>query len=151
MRTDIDENDLIQKMNREYHESLLKRISALNKKHEEVKNEYAKIFCEIMGLDDDWAYFSGTIYCVCDYFIDMKTIVWAVNNLVDEETFFNWYDYNLSLGEYKLGEISLEEYCNGKKVFSEEELASLKEAKKKVFESENIFEDLLLEIQKKHS
>ena len=144
-----DESNLINKRIHEYEESFMSRLEKLKRKHEEVKNEYAKMFCERMGLDDDFSYFSGNIFCVGDYFIDMRTIVWAINNLVDEEKFFEWYDYNLFIGENELGEITLEDYCNGKRRFSEEDINRIKSAKSRINEATREFEDIIFEITHK--
>lgn len=176
---DFNESELISKMNNEFSErkenkksismedylkgkvnidevfdtavdnSFLGRLEKLKIKHEEVRNEYAEMFKERMGLDDDLAYFSGNVYCVCDYYVDIKTIVWAINHLIDEDKFFGWYDYNLFLGENNLGEITLEDYCKGKKKFSDADVDALKAARQRVTEAERNFEDVLYEITHK--
>lgn len=125
-------------------------LKDLQKKYEEVKVGYAKLFCENMELDYEDSYFEGTVFCVADYFIDMKTIVWATDNGICEKKFFDWYDYTLFLAENDLGEVSLEKYCNNDKPYTEEEVKKLREAKNKLLEAQRAFEILLFKTKNAH-
>lgn len=126
------------------------QLKYLQQKHEEVKTGYAKLFCEKMELDYSDAYFEGTVFCVGDYFIDMKTIVWAMDNEVCEKKFFDWYDYNLFLGENDLGDVTLERYCKNDKPYTEECVKKLREAKDRLLDAQREFDLLLLKAKNEH-
>lgn len=127
-----------------------KLLKELQIKHEEVKNGYAKLFCKKMELDYDDSYFEGTVFCVADYYIDIRAIIWALNNEICEKKFFDWYDYNLFLGENELGNVSLEMYCRNEKPYTEDEVKKLRESKNNLVDAQRHFDLLLLQIKNAH-
>ena len=122
----------------------------LKERYKKVKEDYAILFCKRMGLDYEDSYFTGNVFSVADYFVDFTTIVFAVDNMISETTFFEWYDYNLFLGEAELGDISLEQYCNGRMKYSVEDINKLREAKNQVIDAKRHFETLLLQTKNKY-
>lgn len=127
-----------------------KKLEDLKTRHESLKDEYARYFCKQMGLDINDAYFTGNVFCVGDYFIDMQTIVYAVNNEIKDTTFFDWYNYNLTLGEENLGNVSLEAYVKGNLEYNIDEITRLQNLKDIISESKRNLENYMINLRKKH-
>lgn len=127
-----------------------KKLEDLKTRHESLKNEYVQYFCKQMGLDDNGSYFTGNIVCIGDYFIDMQTIVYAVNNEIKDTTFLDWYNYNLTLGEENLGDVSLENYVKGNFEYSIDEITRLQNLKDTISESKRNLEKYMINLRKKH-
>lgn len=127
-----------------------KKLEDLKTRHESLKYEYAQYFCKQMGLDYSDAYFTENIFCIGDYFIDMQTIVYAVNNEIKDTTFFDWYNYNLTLGEENLGDVSLENYVKGNFEYSIDEITRLQNLKDIISESKRNLENYMINLRKKH-
>lgn len=122
----------------------------LQKKYNDILNEYAKFFCEMIGFDVAGSYFSGTVFCVGDYFIDFKTIKYVVDNQISEDIFFKWYDYNLYLAEIELDTVRIEDFIKGNRKYTNDDLLKLKNAKMKVVLAKKDFENLLENIKKEN-
>lgn len=81
-------------------------IELLNKKYNDVCEEYLKAFCDNYNRvyeQDSWVgRESGTIACVGDYFFDFIDVIkYSVdNNLTDWDELVEWYDYTLFAHEY---------------------------------------------------
>lgn len=127
-----------------------KKLEDLKTRHESLKDEYAQYFCKQMGLDYNGSYFTENIFCIADYFIDMQTIVYAVNNEIKDTTFFDWYNYNLTLGEENLGDVSLENYVKGNLEYSTDEITRLQNLKDIISESKRKLENYMITLRKNH-
>lgn len=65
-------------------------------------NNYLYAFCKKHGYyfyHDAWlSNDAGTIACIADYYIDIVTIRYDVDNDVQKDEFLKWYDYCIELG-----------------------------------------------------
>jgi hypothetical protein len=81
--------------------------------YEILKNTYKDLFCSIYEFDACDAYWTGHVLSVADFYFDFYDIMYAVNNQIPEKSIFEWYDYDLILGEHFTDKVSLENYSNG--------------------------------------
>lgn len=80
--------------------------------YEFLKNTYKDLFCSMYGFDACDAYWIGHVLSVADFYFDFYDIMYAVNNQIPEKNIFEWYDYDLILGEHFTDKVSLENYSN---------------------------------------
>ena len=70
-----------------------------------------------------------------------------MDNEVCEKKFFDWYEYNLFLGENNLGDVTLERYCKNDKPYTEESVKKLRDTKDRLLNAQREFDLLLLKIK----
>ena len=111
-----------------------------------VCNEYLQEFCRRHGYSyepDMW------VACVCDMFVSMEDIRYDVDNRIDIDCFEAWYwksvdVYSLTKQKY----MNYSSFCQGAPdPWTDEKLNSIREAQKRVFEAQEIFEKALAEIK----
>ena len=73
--------------------------------------------------------------------------MYAVNNNVHENELFSWYDYNLALGEYCLGDISLESYVKGVRPYSDKDINELRKLQSEFNKAKSSLDDLLFKLR----
>lgn len=125
----------------------------LKRQWDKVCNTYLQEFCRRHGYSyepDCWvANNPGTIACVCDMFVSMEDIRYDVDNLIDTDCFEAWYwksvdVYSLTKQKY----MNYSSFCHGAPdPWTEEQLNSIREAQKRVFEAQENFEKVLAEIK----
>lgn len=114
----------------------------------ELKEAYMTLFGELYEFDVSDAYWIGNVLYVADYFIGLYDIMYAVNNCIGEEQFFEWYDYNLTLGNYFLDDVSLENYSKGILPYSKEDVKMLSDLQNDFTKTKIAIDDLLVEMKK---
>jgi len=83
--------------------------------YEKAVHQYCKQFCKIMwdnkNVYDEYFWVGedvGGIICLCDYWFNFDTIKQVVDESIDKDIVFEWYDYNLNGGK-----INLHHYSKG--------------------------------------
>lgn len=114
---------------------------------ETVKNEYQKKFVGLYGFDINDSYWTGHVLAVADYFFDFYDIMYAVENNVHEKELFNWYDYNLTIGEYYLGDISLDSYTKGVRPYKDDDINELRKLQSEFNKAKSSLDDLLYKLR----
>lgn len=122
-------------------------ITVLNGMFETVKNEYQKKFVKKYGFDIRDSYWTGHVLAVADYFFDFYDVMYAVNNSVHEKELFNWYDYNLTIGEYYLGDISLDSYTKGVRPYKDADINELRKLQSEFNKAKSSLDDLLYKLR----
>lgn len=136
-------------MNRLKEELLNSDIESAKQNYENVQLQYEGIFCSIYGFDLIDAYWpSNRVLSVADYFFGLFDIMYAVNNKIDSDTLFEWYDYNLTLGNYFLGDVSLENYSKGILPYDKEDVKRLSELQSEFTKAKFAMDDLLVKMKK---
>lgn len=111
----------------------------LRKRYEKVISDYLNVFIEdnfdreasIMKISDD-------VFEVNDYFFNLDEIIFCVENHLENNILFQWYDYCLRIGmiNREIKTPTLAEYVNGAKVLTEDKISSLEKLKQAVDEAE---------------
>ena len=122
-------------------------MTVLKNMFETVKNEYQKRFTNKFGFDIKDSYWNGHVLSVADYFFDFYDVMYAVNNNVHEKELFNWYDYNLTMGEYYLGDISLDSYAKGVRPYKDADINELKKLQSEFNKVKSSLDDLLYKLR----
>ena len=111
-------------------------------------NKYLKMFCNKHDLGCDYIYAKNSwvgndvgtaVYCG-DYYVDMETIRYDIDNHIDPEEFFKYYNYCLEVSEFNLNIPNYSYWCNGHDVTSKETLQKLRDLKNElnnIIDSEN--------------
>lgn len=110
---------------------------------EEMKEAYKTLFCELYDFDVNDAYWTGNVLEVADYFFGLYDIMYAVDTQVPEELLFRWYDYSLTLVEYSLGNINLDNFIRGHRPYSEDNINKLRELQSDFTKSKIALDDFL--------
>lgn len=122
-------------------------MTVLKNMFETVKDEYQKRFTNKFGFDIRDSYWTGHVLAVADYFFDFYDIMYAVNNKVHEKELFSWYDYNLTIGEYCLGDISLESYIKGVRPYKDADINELRKLQSEFNKAKSSLDDLLYKLR----
>lgn len=109
---------------------------------EGICNAYLKAFCHKHLLDLDEAFWGhndpGTIACIEGNFIEMDVIRYDIDHDVPPEMFWEWYDYDLEIGELEADyryyndvkqfvHINYPSFCKGAPLpYSSEEIGEMK-------------------------
>lgn len=120
----------------------------LKKKFIDVVNDYMYLWCTKHGYryeKDMWVGDEyGGVCMVGDLFVNFNDVRYDMDNDLPEEMFEAWYWYSLELSELGSSiEISLRDYSEGKRAFSDDDLEKIRAAKKRVVESQRILEELV--------
>ena len=102
-------------------------INSAIKNYKEVCDYLVRLFIKQMGLKSNYYWVAdkaGTIADVSEYFVDMETIITALENNVNFDTFSEWYDYNSKAWIYEIESINFESWIKGCPHLSEEEIFS---------------------------
>jgi hypothetical protein len=94
-------------------EYILNDKKYLKNTFESLKESYKWHICDMYDFNFDDSYWTGNVLSAADYFLGFYDVMYAVDNNVNEKILFDWYDYNLTLGEYEFGNVSLENFCKG--------------------------------------
>ena len=129
-----------------------------------VAEYYAKEFIHIYyndGIDDIGAIHNidsywigdepgGSLY-INDNYYDYETIRYAVDNNVNPDNVFDWYDYCCSIWvvDRDIKTPSLKEWCNGYKRKSEEDIELLNRLKSEVLKAEQNLKEAIYEFKNK--
>ncbi len=71
-------------------------------------NEYLRLFCEKHGFEydpNDWVGGKegiGTVCCLSDYWLDLETIRFDIDNAIPAEKFFEYEDYDSKIRDIEL-------------------------------------------------
>lgn len=112
----------------------------LKKNYEDACNAYLRAFCRKHGYDeedaiDSWAAGDvGGIASVGDEFVSMDTIIADIDTQAPENAFYEWYDYcyRLHMISDEITTPNYRSWLRGCPRKSEEEIAALEEAHKRV-------------------
>lgn len=135
----------------------------IKNKWREVSDEYLKLFCEALGFDyDSDAYWigddPGTIAQIGDFFVGINEMRFFVDNAVDPELFFKWYDYSLDIHELQadynqfegytqLTDISFESFVKGApKPYSYTQIKKMQESLSAIRKSTEAFKEQFKEL-----
>lgn len=121
--------------------------TVLKNMFETVKIEYQKKFVDAYGFDMIDSYWTGHVLAVADYFFDFYDVMYAVNNNVHEKELFSWYDYNLTIGEYYLGNISLDNYIKGVRPYKDTDINELRKLQSEFNKAKSSLDDLLFKLK----
>lgn len=114
----------------------------------EVVNDYMEAWCdkhEYQYEDDMWVGNDyGGICAVGDLFVSFDDVRYDVDNDLPEEIFEDWYWYSLEIEELGCeNNVNLRSYAMGCRPYTEEQLESIRQAKKNVEAAQEILEDLI--------
>lgn len=132
-------------------------IGALKVQWRDICNIYAEEFVR-RHTDDgeplgEWYWIAdepGGIMDFCDMFIGMPEIRYDVDHQVDPEKFNKWYWKQLELAELGLTWMNYESFCKGcPDPYPEEDMQVVRESRKKVIESQRLFEDAVRDLKAK--
>ncbi|MDR3266239.1 MAG: hypothetical protein LBT24_01535 [Tannerella sp.] len=118
----------------------------LKENYEKACNDYARAFCDKHGYDYSETYWVGTpgsILSVCDYDVDMETIIQDIELEAKKEEFLRWYDYCLRLGMLSVLTPNFSSWVRGCPRRSEKEIKKLEDKKKRIEELKNELEKLI--------
>lgn len=122
-------------------------VQTLKNMFKTVKEEYQKKFIEMYGFDSTDCYWIENVLYVADYYFDFYDIKFAVDNSVHEKELFSWYDYNLTIGEYCLGDISLESYIKGVRPYKDDDINELRKLQSEFNKAKSSLDDLLYKLK----
>ena len=123
----------------------------LRKRYEQLISDYLNVFIEdnfggeasIMKISDD-------VFEINDYFFNLDEIIFCVENHLENNILFQWYDYCLRIGmiNREIKTPTLAEYVNGAKVLTEDKISSLEKLKQAVDEAEETLKKEIEEVTK---
>lgn len=116
--------------------------------YENLKKTYQRLFCAMYKFEDSYAYWTGHVLSVADYFFGLYDIMYAVDNQINEDILFEWYDYDMTLCNYYLGSVSLENYSKGILEYSKEDVKLLNELQGEFTKAKLAIDDLLANMKK---
>jgi len=120
----------------------------IKKQHKMACDAYLRAFCEKHGYDIEDARWvadrPGEIAEVCDYFVDMTTIIDDIDLDAPEEEFLKWYDYTLELGMMgKKGLPNFRSWVRGCPRCREQDIAKLRVSYQNKIDAEIALEEAL--------
>ena len=109
---------------------------------------YVFAFCEKHGYNFDDARWvsdrAGGIAEVCDYFVDMATIMDDIDLDVPEEEFVRWYDYTLELRSIGVQTLpNFRSWVKGCPRMSEQDIAELRALHQNVINAEKALKEAI--------
>ena len=128
-------------------ENTYMKLKVLNGMFETTKEEFQKKFVKLYGFDLKDSSWLGHVLEVADYYLDFYDVMYAVNNNVHENELFSWYNYNFTLGEYCLGDISLESYVKGVRPYSDKDINELRKLQSEFNKAKSSLDDLLFKLR----
>jgi hypothetical protein len=78
-------------------------------------------------VDFSWVDIGG-VFCFADYWVDFNTVLYCLENNVEEDKFFDWYDHSILVG----GGVSLQDFLISPQKRLEQEQKYIAELKEKV-------------------
>jgi hypothetical protein len=78
-------------------------------------------------VDFSWVEIGG-VFCFADYWVDFNTVLFCLENNVEEDKFFDWYDHCLVVG----GGVSLQDFLILPQKRLEQEQKYISELKERV-------------------
>jgi hypothetical protein len=119
----------------------------LKENYKKACNDYAREFCKKHGYEFsefDWvANMPGTLINIADYFVDMVTIIYDVENDVPEDKFLKWYDYSLRAGTYGIITPNFSSWVKGCPIRSEEDLNRIEKMRERINELEKELKEFI--------
>lgn len=111
----------------------------LKQRYEEVAQEYRVAMIkkyypyEVPFADSYWVgdEIGGVLY-VCDAFIDYNTLRWIVDEDIRYDKWVDWCQYCEIVGDFGIKTPTLKEWCEGRKVLSQEQIQKLAKAKQEL-------------------
>ena len=97
----------------------MKDFGKLKKDYINACEAILQAFCEKYELpycEDSWVGGEiGTIACIGDYFIDFQHILFMMSNDIKWQTYLEWTDYIIELGElgFDLNKMNFQSWCKG--------------------------------------
>lgn len=116
-----------------------------------VVDNYAESFCKKHDLDFEDGYWIGNefggVYSVADYFFNFKDIKLDIDERIEGDQIFEWYDYSLKVAEISDGTVASEykDWLKGKRPFTENDIKKIELAKQHVEEAKVILEKSIKE------
>lgn len=114
-------------------------------------NEYLQAFCEKHDFDYDEASRSwvanevGGVCLLGDYYISFDDMKTDIDMDTNENEFFNYYDYSLDAHELGFNCPNYKNWLRGCPRLSPEQIKSIREAKMRVYESEEKLKRIIKE------
>lgn len=114
-------------------------------------NEYLQAFCEKHDFDYDEASRSwvanevGGVCLLGDYYISFDDMKTDIDMETNENEFFNYYDYSLDAHELGFNCPNYKNWLRGCPRLSPEQIKSIREAKMRVYESEEKLKRIIKE------
>lgn len=114
-------------------------------------NEYLQAFCEKHDFDYDEASRSwvanevGGVCLLGDYYISFDDMKTDIDMGTNENEFFNYYDYSLDAHELGFNCPNYKNWLRGCPRLSPEQIKSIREAKMRVYESEEKLKRIIKE------
>ena len=126
------------------------KISELLDSFNAIVLKYTKKLCEQLGFKDEPNWINdeiGGVLEICDYFLDFSDVRYIVDNDIDFDEFYEWYDYvtTLKMINYGICTPTLKSWHEGCPRKTKSDIEKLKQLKKNVEEAEEI---LRIEIEK---
>lgn len=117
----------------------------LSDRYKLIVNDYMYVWTTKHGFEYDENMWIGDniggICDICDMFVSFEDIRCDVDNELPENVFNEWYWYNLELSELGLDRnVTLKEYANGYRPYSEKDIEKLRKLKSNVKNAEDILE-----------
>ena len=92
--------------------------------YKEACDYLVRLFIKQMGFKCNYYWVGdkvGTVADISEYFVDIETVITALENNVNFDIFSEWYEYNVKTGM----RINLESWISGCQRLSEEEILEL--------------------------
>jgi len=124
----------------------------IRQRYENAVHEYCIAFCTKQGYaydPDEWVGEDiGGVVMIGDMYIDFSNIRYDIDHDVEPGKFVQWYDYALEIamldnGRGDMRQVNYKHWLMGARPYSEEDLEEIREAKKRVEESEQALMEII--------
>ena len=120
----------------------------LQRRWKNVCEEYLVSFCDKHEINPKTARWVGDevggVADLGDYFVDLLTIIYDVDNHIEKDKFFNWYNKQLEYADLNMKYLNYQSFCKGApQPKTDEELEAIRKAKKAVEDAQRELNELI--------